>query len=83
MAVGFVELDEEKERARLRKMSDEQLTREGASSALHVLAIRQFRKAAAGSIRDRATALQGRVASASPETINDVTYVFLRAVHHG
>ena len=40
MSVGFREFDEEKERERLRKMSDEELIREGKAARFFTLPIR-------------------------------------------
>ena len=51
MAVGFDKFDEDKEREKLRKLSDAELIREG-KAARYVFTRDQFWKAATGRLRD-------------------------------
>ena len=69
MAVAFEAFDEEKERERLRRMTDEELIREGRS-AIHVRAGNEFRQTSARGLRHRVATRERGVASASSETIN-------------
>jgi hypothetical protein len=57
MAVGFDKFDEEKERARLCKMSDEELIREGRAARYMLFAGYKLRETTAQCLRDCATAL--------------------------
>ena len=68
MAVGFDKFDVDKVRKKLRKLSDEELIREGKAARYMCAPSTNFGKTTTRRLRDRATPVHRRVASASSQT---------------